>query len=192
MDIVKFMVVYALQIMLFSCLGNILFTDIPAYRDLTYGARTLFDASLGNYSFTVLEKSAKGDMVGTVFLILFLLLNHILLLNLLIAILSSTYAYYETKGVSLYISGILQMRFSSRYNPHYGALVSSFTPWDVLVVPFLPFFMFKNAEDLKSLNSFLFHIAYLPIVFTLFVIFLMLNILILPLAYLKCLGIRIF
>ena len=54
----------------------------------------------GNFSFDEVESEGA---FGIVFLASFLLVNMVLMLNLLIAILSSTYAHLEQKGVALYL-----------------------------------------------------------------------------------------
>ena len=136
-DIIVFMALYAMQLVLFACVGHILFSDIPEYDGIFTGTKTLFDASLGNYAFVTLKGNAKGSLLGDLFLIFFVVINHILLINLLIAILSSTYSFYESHGMSLYVSGILQMRSATEYENRYGALVACFPPWNVFILPFL-------------------------------------------------------
>ena len=189
-DISVFMLLYLMQLILFACIAHILFSDMPAYGGIYTGAKSLFDASLGNYSFLTLEGNSKSDLLGDVFLICFIVINHILLINLLIAILSSTYALYEQHGVSLYVNGILQMRSAAEYDSRYGALVSTFPPWNAVLLPFIPFYLIK--KDTKLLNRFVFHLTYLPILCIAFLFFVTGNLLIIPLAYFKCLASRIY
>ena len=189
-DISVFMLLYLMQLILFACVGHILFSEIAAYEGIYTGSKTLFDASLGNYSFLTLEGNSKSDLLGDLFTIGFIVINHILLINLLIAILSSTYALYEQHGVSLYVNGILQMRPAAEYNSRYGALVSTFPPWNVFLLPFIPFYLLK--KDTKKLNRFAFHLTYLPILLISFMLFAAAHIIIIPFAYFKCLGSRFF
>ena len=53
-DISVFMVLYAMQLVLFACVGHLLFSDVKDYHNIYQGTKTLFDASLGNYSFVSL------------------------------------------------------------------------------------------------------------------------------------------
>ena len=110
------MIIYICQLIVFATIGNLLFIDVPEYRDLYIACKTLFDASLSNYEFSTLENCDKGKIVGDIYLITFIILNAILLLNLLIAILSSTYALLERKKLVLYINEILKLRSSLEYD----------------------------------------------------------------------------
>ena len=81
MDIFVFMLLYLVQLILFASIAHILFTDVPSYHGLYTGSKTLFDVSLGNYSFKTLQGNSKSDTLGDLFVILFLIINNILLLN---------------------------------------------------------------------------------------------------------------
>ena len=118
------------------------------------------------------------------------MVNHILLINLLIAILSSTYALYEQQGVSLYVNGILQMRSAAEYDHKYGALVSTFPPFNIVLLPFIPFYMLK--ENTKKLNHLVFHLTYVPILLISFLLFFVFNMICIPFAYFKCVGSRFY
>lgn len=101
---------------MFACVGNLLFSDIEIYGNFYDSLITLFDATIGNYEFSEFSESNKGKYVGNSFLMLFIILNNILLLNLLIAILSRTYALLEEKKLVLYINEILKLRPSLEYD----------------------------------------------------------------------------
>lgn len=63
----------------------------------------------------------------------------ILILNLIIAILSNTYAMFDTKSIGLYLSKILNSRDEFDYDKNYGAFLLSMTPLNVVVLPAVPF-----------------------------------------------------
>ena len=189
-DISVFLLLYVMQLVVFACVAHILFPEIDSYSSVYKGVKTLFDSSLGSYSFVTLEGNQRSDLLGDFFLIFFLFVNHILLINLLIAILSSTYAYYETQGVSLYVAGILQMRSAAEYDNRYGALVSSFPPWNVVLLPVIPAYMLM--KDTKKLNKVIFHITFLPVLLISFGLFILLNLVLVPFAYFKCIASRVY
>ena len=56
---------------------------------------TLFTSAMGNFDFGILHDSNKGLITGEIYLVVFVIFNLILILNLLIAILASTYASLE-------------------------------------------------------------------------------------------------
>lgn len=63
------------------------------------------------------------------------MINNVLLLNYVIAVLSSTFARYETKQLGLYYEVIVGSFPSMNYDERYGSIVCSVTPLNVLVVP---------------------------------------------------------
>ena len=188
MDIVVFMLLYLVQLILFASIAHILFTDVPNYHGLYTGSKTLFDVSLGNYSFKTLQGNSKSDTLGDIFVILFLIINNILLINLLIGILASTYAIYEGRGVSLYVNGILQMRSGTEYEGSYGALVSTFPPFNFFLLPLIPFYMVK--KETRPMNRKVFHMTYIPVLCFAFLLFIFTSLLLIPFAYLKSIANR--
>jgi hypothetical protein len=183
LDIMLFMVLFIVQLIVFATIGNILFIEIDEYRDLYTSCKTLFDASLGNYSFALLENNGKGEVVGDAFLFVFIILNAILLLNLLIAILSSTYAMLEDKKIVLYINEILRLRSSLEYDENCSSLVSTFPPYNGITLAVSPFIMMK--KNSSKVNNILFHIEYLPLLLLISMFYIGLNLVLLPFAYLK-------
>ena len=101
----------------------------------------LFDASLANYNFRDVRGNSKGDVVGELYFIVFIVMNNILIINLLIAILSSTYARLEDKKLVLYINEILLLRPTLEYDRNYSGLISTFSPWNVFAVIASPLFL---------------------------------------------------
>jgi hypothetical protein len=182
-DIVIFMVLFIVQLVVFASVGNLLFASTDAYTSFYVALKTLFDAALGNFDFDDLADNDKSEYLGDAFLFVFVIINTILLLNLLIAILSSTYALLEQKKLVLYINEILKLRPSMEYDENCSALVSTFPPWNVIAVCFIPVILFKKNPTI--INEILFHIEYLPVVLILFVVYLVANILLIPLAYIK-------
>lgn len=184
-----FMVLFVTQLVVFACVGNLLFSDTTSYETFYEACKTLFDAALANYDFDDFSDSSKSEYLGIAYLVIFIVLNNILLLNLLIAILSSTYAQLEDTKLVLYINEILKLRSSMEYDKRCSALVSTFPPWNVIALLFSPFIMFsKNSE---MINLILFHIEYLPIILLLLITYIVINILILPLAYIKGLYVNL-
>ena len=85
--------------------------------------------SLGNWDtriyceFNEVEGGEYLCTVGKLYTTLFLLSNMVLLLNLVIAILSSTYTYYEDKKLGLYYEVLVGKFPSMEYDQNYGAVV---------------------------------------------------------------------
>ena len=182
-DIFIFMVLFILQLVIFASIGTLLFSSISSYGSFYDALKTLFVVALGSFDFTTLSSNDKSQYLGDAYIFVVVIWDNILLLNLLIAILSSTYALLESKKVVLYINEILKLRNTLEYDKNCSALVSSFPPFNVISLLFAPLIIaIKNPV---WINDILFHINYLPLLILLFAAFLACNILLLPVAYLK-------
>jgi hypothetical protein len=90
-------------------------------------------------------------------------------LNLLIAILSSTYAMLEEKKLVLYINEILRLRQSLEYDPRASGLTSAPPPWNIFPLLLSPFYFIRS--DTVSFNEVVCHIDYIPIMVILTIVF---------------------
>ena len=70
------------------------------------------------------------------YMTLFLLINTVLFLNFVIAILSSTFAYYEDKQVGLYYEVLVALFPAMEYDERYGAVVCAQPPFNLMILPF--------------------------------------------------------
>lgn len=178
-----FMILYITQLLVFATCSTLLFVDVKAHKDLYTSMKTLFSASLGAFSFDNFKNANRGQTVGDIFLFIFIVVNMILILNLLIAVLSSTYAQLEGKKLVLYINEILQLRSSLEYDAESSSLVSTFPPYNI--VPFIasPFIMLNPYP--RKVNKVLYHIEYIPLLILITIVYVGLNLILLPLAYIK-------
>ena len=102
-DIGVFLVLYLIVLVMFASVGLLLFPDVEQFETFYNAMFYLFDSSLGNFDRDIYESSlSKEKEWGHGFHAVFLIVNLVLLLNLLIAILSNTYAVLEPKGRALY------------------------------------------------------------------------------------------
>ena len=182
-DIMIFMVLYGIQLLFFASIGNLLFNSVSNYSSFKSSLKILFEASLGSFSFSTLNGNSKGKVIGDTFIFLFVLFNAIILLNLLIAILTNTYSLLENKKLAWYINEILKLRSTLEYDEYCSSLVSAFAPWNIFAVFFIIPIVFK--KNSQKFNTVLFHIEYIPLLVLLFILYLVLNLILLPFAYLK-------
>mmetsp|Transcript_23462 Transcript_23462/g.26892 ORF Transcript_23462/g.26892 Transcript_23462/m.26892 type:complete len:116 (-) Transcript_23462:827-1174(-) len=97
---------------------------------------------------------------GYYFLIVFLIVSNIVLLNFIIAILSNTYAQLKDVNKALYLNEVVKVRNIFEYDKYYMSIVALFIPLNYLFLPVVPFVIFLKS---KTLNKILLHIAYLPV-----------------------------
>lgn len=113
----------------------------------------------------------------------------VLLLNLVIAILSSTFAFYEDKKLGLYYEVLVGKFPSMEYDETYGAAVCAQPPFNLMILPFWWITLFPWTDSLKKYlyhyNLFLCHLLYLPLGLFFTAFFTIQNTLYVPVAYFK-------
>jgi hypothetical protein len=182
-DIGIFMVLFTILLIIYASMAVLLFYTETGYTNFWDSMVTLFGSALGNFNFTSLDGSNKGQVVGEIYLISFIILCNILILNLLIAILSSTYALLEDKKLVLYINEILKLRASLEYDNRASGMVSTFPPWNFFPLILSPFHFILT--DTVAFNEVVCHICYVPVMVVITIVFIVLNIFLIPLAYMK-------
>ena len=95
-DMIQFLVIMGLVLMLTSCVSLILFGDDKNFQSLFDVSIMYVEFCLGNWDMTKYDNVIVGKYVGKMIAMAYLLLNVVLFLNFLIAILSSTFAKYES------------------------------------------------------------------------------------------------
>ncbi|CAI2366954.1 unnamed protein product [Moneuplotes crassus] len=182
-DITIFMVLFGILLVVYASLAVLLFYTEAGYTNFYDAMITLFGSALGNFDFNSLDGSNKGRVTGEIYLVSFIILCNILILNLLIAILSTTYAQLDEKKVVLYINEILKLRSSLEYEKRTSGLISAFPPWNFFPLILSPFYFI--IKDTRKFNEVVCHICYFPVLFLATIIFIVINCVILPLTYFK-------
>ena len=184
-DIVMFLIIYILILMSFACVGNLLFMQIEGVYD-TFPASfiTLYSATLGDFNFTDFEQfETQKEIYGKCYLALFLMANMILALNLLIALLSTTYSEISERAKAIYCAGIIQERPIYKYSKHYGSMVSACFPYTIVCCLFYP--LLSSKKHRETINNYILHLAFLPILLLQSALLICIFILLMPFTYLK-------
>lgn len=107
---------------------------------------------------------------------------------MIIAILSNTYNQFDTKSTGLYLSKILNARDEMTADENYGAFLLTMSPLNLVVLPFVPYALFKKPS--AAINSFITLLQYLIFIFAILVVFMAGNIILSPFAFLQSLMIK--
>ena len=149
----------------------------------------LFQTAVGDFDLSMYNQ--LGDdrrMWGIWFHIICIACFMLLILNLLIAIMSDTYALYSDKKEGLYLVKVIQALPHYRFDPRYGVMICAVPPFNVLVLPLLPFLMIiKDEEKLIAINAVVLRVYYTPIAIIAVCIFLIGSLLFVPFAFCKAL-----
>ena len=169
-----------------------IFGELHEYRDLPNTLILLLETSLGQWDFKIYDDLAIGRMFGIVFHVVVVIMNLILLLNLVIAILTETYIRFSKVQLGLYYDGVVDAISNLKYDKRYGAMITTIPPFNLFTFITTPIFMLtKNPRRLKKINHTLTLISYLPIAFILVVTFAVLNVILMPFAYIFAIAHKI-
>lgn len=130
------------------------------------------------------EKSKYGLLFGSLFHLIVIMLNLVLLINLVIAILFETFERFDAQKLGLYYDGVIEVIPAYKYKKCYGALIAACPPFNLLVLPFLPFFiMTKQKSKVRRVNNLLVKIIFFPFSLIYATFFSLGNFLMIPFAY---------
>jgi Ion transport protein len=140
-DTMAFMFIVCCFILIVSSVFTTLYQDTnpDKFGGLAKTARALFDASIGNYDY---DNMGDRELSFSVLQIVFVFFGNILLMNYLIAILSTTYENMKQTGIFKYKVNLYQYceRFMIAFNDQsYGELVLHPPPVSYLSTAMLPF-----------------------------------------------------
>lgn len=130
-DLGKFLTIWVIVLIMFSCVGILAFGQLENFQDLETVFIYFFESSLGQWDMQVFENTTliEGEdltvivSIGKYYQIFFLLVNLILMLNFVIAILSSTYQNFEHIQSGLYYNVLIQVFPAMGWDDNFGCLV---------------------------------------------------------------------
>lgn len=96
-EVLLFFVFYIIQLVFFSLIAELCFRTPTDYNTTRQAFKTLFYASLGDFSFEEISGSEKGEYFGITFMIIFLVCNVGIILNIFIAVIAVLYDTYSEK-----------------------------------------------------------------------------------------------
>ena len=141
-DLLTFLTLYSIQLVFFGCVGNLLFLEVDQFSTLYKTMIYLFTSSMGELDFSPFDEvSSKSTEIGHVYYVVFTLINLILLINLLIAILSSTYETLRAKSTGVFLLEILNLVPAKKNCPRYGGLISTTMPMDLIILCLSPLYL---------------------------------------------------
>jgi hypothetical protein len=181
-DIIIFLILFVFILFIFISSGLMLFAELDEYKDIGTASRTLFASSIGEFAYETYDTLVDVDKhVGYIFVTLYLIVSNIMLLNFLIAILSSTYSKLNQVKNGLYMRRVIQLRQRYNYNTYYSSIVFAPPPFNMLVMFALPFIVFMRN---KTFNGVVMVFEYVIIGIVSVVIFLTCSLVMAPFTYL--------
>lgn len=193
-DLARFMVLFVLFLLVFASGASVIFSRIDTFPGFYQAILLYFEVSLGSWDNSIYCNDPTVPMyfctIGKFFSVIVLLVNLVLLLNLVIAILSSTYAYYEDKKLGLYYEVLVAKFPTMEYDDNYGVVACAQPPLNLMILPFWWITLLPWSEDLLKkylydFNQFLCHLLYFPLAIILTCFFILICLFYAPIAYAK-------
>ena len=178
-EMIKFLVIYGIILITFSGVSSLLFGDLAEFQDFTHIFFVNFGYGLANYDFSIF------GIAGKLFVVFALLLNAITMINFVIAILAYTFTALQSSSLGLYYDGVISRIPVYEDDSRYGGLIVGIPPFNILALVMIPFYaLITNEDQLRRMNDFFTKAMFLPIALGYTALFMAVNLLLLPFAYL--------
>lgn len=106
-DMATFFGIFIINLLAFSCVGILIFAKLARYENMTRTFVMLFETSFGTWDLTMYDPLDDKKYIGVAFHCIFIIVNLLVLLNLVIAIMSDTYAILSEQKLGLYFKGVI-------------------------------------------------------------------------------------
>ena len=184
-DLKSFMALFIVSIGGFALLGVLLFRQSSDFAGAFDAFMVLTSDPLMKVKFYLFPDSIIGTYVGYLYFWGYLAVNFFLVRNVIVAQVATTYKRVSKAGNTLYLLTTLSVREVSEADGKYSSVISAPFPLTILNIPFGSMVL---AAKSPSLNLFVLHLYYFPIMLVLIVTFTVWQLVILPFAYLKVAG----
>ena len=184
--IAKFLILYIIGLITLAAVAMLTLSSNEDFADLFEAIRTYFETSLGSFNLRQYDDLPGWKRFYAMGLhVAVLMLNMLIMVNLLIAILSDEYASLVEVRRGLYWSSVIDEMSKYRYDKYYGTLSMLPFPYSWLSMLSLPcMLLFRDPKKLARLNQLIFAIVFIPISLVVLSIFIAINLILLPFAYL--------
>jgi hypothetical protein len=130
-------------------------------------------------------KHAEYYLLGMIYMCAFIAVNCLIMVNMVVAIMSDTYNTMTQTRMGIYYSSVIQAVPVYKNDNRYGSLISNVPPLNMLFIPLLPLFLSISDENtLIKLNRIVNIGQYFPVCLFLMAIFTVVNLALIPFAYL--------
>lgn len=148
------------------------------------------DSAFGSYNLSVFDIFEPDRIAlkwfGIIFVLAFVFLNLLILLNVLIAMMADTYSLMTTVRKGLYNSNIIRAIPAYKTTKYYGGLLILIPPFSILSFLLLPVYMcIQDKTKLAFLTKTVYMTLYSVVALVLSIYYIVANFIMMPFAYLK-------
>jgi len=183
-NLIEFLLFFGLFNIACGCLFSLLLIQIEEFRNPFKAMYTLYMASMLLFDSEIIEEGGERTrLYAHIFIIIYLFIAAISLLNLFIAVIIATYNNIEKKSKILYLTETIKLRPIYKYDKRHSYYVSAAFPFTVILISVLPFMLF--GEQMPDINNVMLHLEYLPFMMFVVFLFVVISLILLPFVYLK-------
>lgn len=187
-ELVAFGIFFFLFQFLFAIIGNLLFWDNPRYETFAASMMTIFKAASGIFSKEDIigqsDQEAENQLHYT-YIITYVLICFILIMNLIVGKLASSYKKIVKNRDVLMLLQTLSVREASEADEKYSAAVSA--PYPLNMLNMLLGVYVLSVKNPKH-NRMILHLYYLPTMLTCLALFITYSFCMIPICYIKVVG----
>ena len=181
--LVGYLLLFGASMVILACFATLLFKDLDKFENVDTSMLTLFENSWGSFNFEDAQGGRFGDDVGYIFMVIIAIILIIILANFLIALFATKYYEFIQNEKAIMMQEALILRPVTEANDTHSSLISGAFPLSGLNWITPPFLFLPH--DPKLVNEIILHIQFLPILIVVTIGFVLYNIVILPVVYLK-------
>ena len=179
----NFLIIFACWLICCAAIFTAIFhSESDNYENFTVSLTSLFAASLTVYN----NDFGNLSVLGSIMISIFVIISAVMLINLLIALLTEAFSDLSKQADSRHRAILIKYRHRWEWDDFASYLIFAPPPINCISFLLVPFHVVLSKNFMSKLNScyckFIFFIIYL---IPMLVVFLILNIIFIPLAYLK-------
>ena len=145
----------------------------------------MFQTGVGEFDVSPFQELSFDAVFGEAFTYCIVIINCIVLVNFIIAILAATYGKLSEYSLGIYYDGIIARIPVYEDDRKYGSLIVSSPPFNVLAIILVPIFLcLRDENKIRKINNFFAKLSFVPLALVLTIVFMAMNLIMLPFAYL--------
>ncbi len=187
-DLFAFFLFFAGILICFAGPASLLLSNYEGFNTFPRTCQTLFASALGDFDLTEYDEPTIRARISQAFMVVYLVVMTLTLLNFVIALLSDTYAFLKEEAKALFFKQIIQGNMLKGNHALYDATAMIPMPFMPVVFVLSPMLRFLRSERFNRACSLWLHVPN-ALVGTAF--FLLAQVLLLPLAYLATVAEKI-
>ena len=184
-EVFKFLFIWLVILICLTSVASLLFGELEEYSKFKDVFAIMFQTGVGEFDVSPFQELSFDAVFGEAFTYCVVIINCIVLVNFIIAILAATYGKLSEYSLGIYYDGIIARIPVYEDDRKYGSLIVSSPPFNVLAIILVPIFLcLRDENKIRRINNFFAKLSFVPLALFLTIVFMAMNLIMLPFAYL--------